>query len=102
VQGAVVALVGVPSFVVTLAGLLIWQGVILQVLEVKGVIVIESQWIKHLAVCFFTATAGWIIAGIVTGVYAIGTLGSIIGKRRAGVAIQRPLMTVAKVLGVAI
>jgi len=31
-QGSVVAKVGVPSFVVTLAGLLIWQGVILQVL----------------------------------------------------------------------
>ena len=31
VQGSVVALVGVPSFVVTLAGLLIWQGVILQI-----------------------------------------------------------------------
>ena len=29
-QGTVVAKVGVPSFVVTLAGLLIWQGVILQ------------------------------------------------------------------------
>ena len=33
VQGSIVAKVGVPSFVVTLAGLLIWQGVILQVLE---------------------------------------------------------------------
>ena len=33
IQGSVVALVGVPSFVVTLAGLLIFQGVILQVLE---------------------------------------------------------------------
>ena len=30
-QGSFVALLGVPSFVVTLAGLLIWQGVILQI-----------------------------------------------------------------------
>jgi D-xylose transport system permease protein len=101
VQGAVVALVGVPSFVVTLAGLLIWQGVILQVLEVKGVIVIESQWINDTAVYFFTSTAGWIIAAVVTGVYAVGTLGSVVGKRRAGVPIHRPLLMVAKVVGVA-
>jgi D-xylose transport system permease protein len=102
VQGAVVALVGVPSFVVTLAGLLIWQGVILQVLEVKGVIVIESQWINDTAVYFFTSTAGWIIAAVVTGIYAVGTLGSILGKRRAGVAIRSPLLMAAKVVGVAV
>ena len=42
-QGTVIAKIGVPSFVVTLAGLLIWQGVILQVLELRGVIIIEDQ-----------------------------------------------------------
>ena len=34
-QGTFVAKVGVPAFVVTLAGLLIWQGVILKVLQVR-------------------------------------------------------------------
>jgi len=102
VQGSVVAKVGVPSFVVTLAGLLIWQGVILQVLEIKGVIVIQDNLINNLANYYFTANAGWIIAAVVTGIYAIGTLGGVIGKRRAGVAIRRPLLLVAKVVGVAI
>src|SRR5262249_18419004 len=37
-QGSVIALVGVPSFVVTLAGLLVWQGVILRALGTEGVI----------------------------------------------------------------
>ena len=55
VQGSVVAKVGVPSFVVTLAGLLIWQGVILQVLEIKGVIVIQDYLINDLANYYFTA-----------------------------------------------
>ena len=102
VQGSVVAKVGVPSFVVTLAGLLIWQGVILQVLEIKGVIVIQDKWINDLANYYFTASAGWIIAAVITGLYAIGTLGGVIGKRRAGVAIRRPLLLVAKVVGVAV
>jgi D-xylose transport system permease protein len=102
VQGSVVAKVGVPSFVVTLAGLLIWQGVILQVLEIKGVIVIENNLINDLANYYFSANAGWIIAGLVTGLYAVGTLGGVIGKRRARVAIRRPLLLVAKVIGVAV
>ena len=101
-QGSVVALVGVPSFVVTLAGLLIWQGVILQVLEIKGVIVIQDAWINDTANYFFTARNGWIIAGLVTGLYAAGTLASAIAKRRAGVAIGNPWIIAAKVAGVAI
>ncbi len=101
-QGTVVAYVGVPSFVVTLAGLLIWQGVILQVLEIKGVIVIESNWINNTAIYFFSPAAGWIMAAVVTGLYALLTLGSVLGKRRAGVAIRRPLLVVAKVVGVAV
>jgi D-xylose transport system permease protein len=102
VQGSIVAKVGVPSFVVTLAGLLIWQGVILQVLEIKGVIVIQDAWINNTANYYFTSTRGWIIAAVVTGIYALGTLGSVVGKRRAGVAIRSPLLTLAKVVGVAV
>ena len=101
-QGSVVALVGVPSFVVTLAGLLIWQGVILQVLEIKGVIVIQDQWINDTANYFFTSRNGWIIAGIVTGLYALGTVASAIAKRRAHVAIGNPWIIAAKVVGVAV
>src|SRR5439155_9318250 len=94
IQGSVVALVGVPSFVVTLAGLLIFQGVILQVLEVRGTILIQDQWINDTAYYYFAASAGWIIAALVTGVYAFVTLGSVLGKRRAGVAIRSPLLVV--------
>jgi D-xylose transport system permease protein len=101
VQGAVVARVGVPSFVVTLAGLLIFQGVILQVLEVRGTILIQDKWINDTATYFFTESAGWIIAGMVTGVFALGTLGSVVGRLRAGIEIRRPLLIAGRVLGVA-
>jgi D-xylose transport system permease protein len=102
VQGSVVAFVGVPSFIVTLAGLLIWQGVILQVLEIRGVIVIQDKYINDTAVYHFTKSDGWIIAAVVTGLYALGTLGGVIGKRRAGIANRNPLVTVVKIAGVAI
>ena len=100
-QGTVVAKVGVPSFVVTLAGLLIWQGVILKVLQVRGVIIIEEDWINKTATYYFSATMSWIIAAVVTGLYAIGVLAGVLGKRRAGIAI-RPAPIIARVVGVAV
>ncbi len=101
-QGSIVAFVGVPSFVVTLAGFLIWQGVILQVLEVRGSIIIQDRWINYTASYFFSNLAGWLIAGIITAIYTLGVLGGALGKRRASVAIGNPGLVVAKLLGVAV
>src|SRR5439155_534281 len=73
-QGSIVAFVGVPSFVVTLAGFLIWQGVILQVLEQPGSIIIQDRWINYTASYFFSDEAGWIIAAVITAIYPISVL----------------------------
>ena len=100
-QGTVVAKIGVPSFVVTLAGLLIWQGVILQVLELRGVIIIETNWINYAATYYFSANVGWLIAAIITGAYALVELGGAIGQRRAGLSV-RPWMPAIKLAGVAV
>jgi D-xylose transport system permease protein len=99
-QGTFVAKVGVPSFVVTLAGLLIWQGVILRVLELRGVIIIEDDWINKTATYYFSAQVSWIIAAAITGGYALVALGAYIGQRRAGLT-GRPWMAIAKLVGVA-
>jgi D-xylose transport system permease protein len=99
-QGTVVAKVGVPSFVVTLAGLLIWQGVILRELQVRGVIIIEEDWINNLATYYFSATTSWIIAAVVTGLYMLVELSSVLSQRRAGLVV-RPVPIIAKIVGVA-
>ena len=100
-QGSIVAFVGVPSFVVTLAGFLIWQGVILKVLEQPGSIIIQDRWINYTASYFFSNMAGWIIAAVITGIYVVTVLGGILGSRRAGVAVARPGIVIAKLVGVA-
>src|SRR6202030_3794326 len=66
-QGGVVAYVGVPSFVVTLAGFLIWQGVILRQLQERGSINISDRWINYTASYYFSSLAGWVIAGVIAG-----------------------------------
>ena len=100
-QGTIVAKVGVPSFVVTLAGLLIWQGVILKILELRGVIIIESKWINYAATYYFSANVAWLIAAIITGLYALVELGGAIGQRRAGLSFS-PWIPAAKLIGVAV
>jgi D-xylose transport system permease protein len=100
-QGTIVAKVGVPSFVVTLAGLLIFQGVILRVLELRGVIIVEDDWINKTATYYFSAQVSWIIAAVITGGYALVALGAYIGHRRAGLT-ARPWSSIAKLVGVAV
>jgi D-xylose transport system permease protein len=100
-QGSVVAYVGVPSFVVTLAGFLIWQGVILRQLQARGSINITDRWINYVAGYYFSPLAGWIIAAVITGAYALFTLAGVSAKRRARLAVQNPVFLVLKVLGIA-
>jgi D-xylose transport system permease protein len=101
-QGTIVAKIGVPSFVVTLAGLLIFQGLILQILEIRGTIVIQDHWINDTAYYYFSHDAGWIIAAVVSGLYAAFAIASVIGQRRAGLAVPHPYMLLAKVVGLAV
>ena len=100
-QGTVVAKIGVPSFVVTLAGLLIWQGVILKILELRGVIIIESNWINDAATYYFSANVGWLIAAVITGLYALAEVAGAISQRRAGLSLS-PWIPIAKLVGVAV
>jgi len=69
-QGAVFTRFGVPSFVVTLAGLLAWQGALLQVLGSTGSININDPKITGLANTFYSDAVGWILAAVVIAVYA--------------------------------
>jgi D-xylose transport system permease protein len=102
IQGGIVAKIGVPSFVVTLAGFLIWQGVIVYRLQLPGSIIIQDRWINYTGSYYFSHLAGWLIAALVAGGYALVTLAGVIGKWRAKLAIPRFGLLVAKVLGLAL
>jgi D-xylose transport system permease protein len=95
-QGAIVALILVPSFVVTLAGLLIWQGVIQ--LELPGVITIQDNTINNVYGYFFSDTGGWIIGGVVSAAYVALMLGSALSGRRHGIAIRDPALLAFKLI----
>jgi D-xylose transport system permease protein len=96
-QGSFVAFLGVPSFVVTLAGFLIWQGVILRTIT-QGVIVIQNNTINNVYGYFFSDLGGWIIGIVISVAYVAGTLGAAISGRRHGIPIRDPLLFVLKLV----
>ena len=101
IQGAIVAKVGVPSFVVTLAGFMIWQGVILQKLQQPGSIIIQDRWINYTANYYFSHLAGWLIAAVVMLLYLVTVAAGIASKLRARLPLDNPALVGAKLLGVA-
>jgi D-xylose transport system permease protein len=97
-QGSFVALIGVPSFVVTLAGFLIWQGTIIKVVEKKGAIIIQDETINNTANYFFSDRNGWIIAGILSAIYLAAVLTGLVRNRRHGVPNGEPWRIASRLL----
>jgi D-xylose transport system permease protein len=102
VQGAIVAFVGVPSFVVTLGGFLIWQGVILNKLEQRGTIIIQDRWINYTDAYIFSHWLGWVIAAVFTALYPLSILYKAIVARGTQIAAQNWWIVGAKGAGIAI
>src|SRR5215208_3427872 len=75
-QGLIFTRFGIPSFVVTLAGLLAWQGALLQVLGDTGTINLTDPKITGLANIFYGDTFGWVVAVLAIGAYAALSLRS--------------------------
>jgi D-xylose transport system permease protein len=91
-QGSFVALIGVPSFVVTLAGFLMWQGMIIERVEDRGAIIIQDTWINNTANYFFSHRSGWILAVILSAVYVIALLSAFYANLRHGIKPRDPLI----------
>jgi D-xylose transport system permease protein len=95
-QGSLFSRFVIPSFVVTLAGLLAWEGALLQVLGKTGSLNINDPVITGLANTFYSDTVGWIFAAVIIGVYG-GVLALGYRKRvSAGLADGGPLALIVR------
>ena len=82
--GFMVTTFGIPSFVVTLAGLIGWQGVQLAVLGETGTINLPDNVITDLTGTFFDPGVGWAIGAAVIAAYAASVLATRARRVRAG------------------
>ena len=96
VQGLIITKAGVPSFVVTLAGLLIWSGVVL-ILTTQassvGTIRIQSGAVIGIANDFLSDVGGWVVAAVAVVGYAVSQFRTA-QTRRARALIAKPAMLI--------
>ena len=83
-QGAWISRLGIPSFVVTLAGMLMFLGLQLWVLGPQGTMSVFDPTIAALTGTSLPATAGWSLGVVV----AVGVAGSILVRARDGLRIS--------------
>jgi D-xylose transport system permease protein len=100
IQGVFVAYIGVPSFVVTLAGMLAAEGLIIVILT-QGVVSIQDKWVNDTANYFFSHSKGWIVAIVVSALYALAILSRFI-RRRGGGRTGNPWYALVKVAAISV
>jgi D-xylose transport system permease protein len=100
-NGYIVTTFGVPSFVVTLAGLLAFEGALLWVLGDTGSVNLPPSLITDLTTTFFDSVVGWILAIVAIVAYA----GSLLMARRrreaAGLGVSRLVNVIVQIALVA-
>jgi D-xylose transport system permease protein len=97
-QGTISTRLVIPTFVVTLAGLLAWQGAQLYVLGNTGTVNIQDQAILNLAGVFLAPWLGWLVAAVVVGALVVAEIGHRRSRGAAGL-VQAPVVNSAFRLG---
>ena len=87
-QGFIVAKIHVPSFIVTLAGLLFWQGLQLLVLGNTGTINLRDPLIAGIANTLIPPWIGWLIGIVAVLVIIYSTFRTRRNREQAGLNLQ--------------
>ncbi|MGH3720476.1 MAG: sugar ABC transporter permease [Pseudonocardiaceae bacterium] len=99
VQGTIHAAIGVPSFVVTLAGLIGWQGLQLYLLSPQGAINIPDQGIiAALTHAYLPAVAGWSLGAVMVGCRLVAVVVDARRRREAGLPCATPARRAARLV----
>jgi D-xylose transport system permease protein len=97
-HGLLFAKVGIPSFVVTLAGLIAWNGVVLLLIGSRGTVILQDDFIINLANGFLSEGASWILMLGCAALYAATQLNEIRVRRKANLE-QEPFLLVGLRIG---
>jgi D-xylose transport system permease protein len=101
-HGVIITKVGVPSFVVTLAGLLAWNGVVLLLIADKGTVIIQNDFFVGFANDFLPSGTAWIVAIVAIALYAGILFWQRAQRARAGLASAPLAILLLRVVGLAI
>ncbi len=107
INGVIITLLKIPSFIVTLAGLLGWEGVLLYLVDhakdaTGGTIPISNNVVFDLVNGTISNSAGWIAWAVLVAVFAVVVLRRDGRRRSSGLAAPPVSLTVVKIVAVAV
>ncbi|HTF09587.1 MAG TPA: ABC transporter permease [Asanoa sp.] len=102
VIGLLVAKLGIPSFVVTLAAFLALQGVLLQLIGEGGTIAIRDDTLRAINNNDMPIWLGWVLFALVVGGYAAIVLRRGAKRRAGGLTYEAIQVTFAKIAALAV
>jgi D-xylose transport system permease protein len=101
-HGVIITKVGVPSFVVTLAGLLAWNGVVLLLIGSRGTVILQNDFVIGLANDFMDPGFAWALWAICIGLYAAVQLVRLRSRQKAGLANDPVVIVALRIVGLAV
>ncbi len=101
-HGLIITKVGVPSFVVTLAGLLAWNGVVLLLIGSRGTVILQNDFVIGLANDFMAPGTAWILMVLCVVLYAAVLLARVRSREKAGLANDPIVIIGLRIAGLAV
>jgi D-xylose transport system permease protein len=101
-HGTLITRIGLPSFVVTLAGLLGWQGVMLSILGNGGTLPIQDKVVNDIANANLTPAVSWIVMIALVALYGLTTWRKDARRRASGLVAPPATVAIVKIVGVAV
>jgi len=102
IQGTIITRLGVPSFVVTLAGLLGWQGLMIKILGEGGTLTITNSVVFDISNGNLTTVVGAVLVAAVVGLYALMALVRDSRRRAKGLVAPPVSLTLLKIGAIAL
>jgi D-xylose transport system permease protein len=96
-HGLLISKIGIPSFVVTLAGLLGWNGVVLLLIGSRGTVILQNDFLVGLANNFMSDALAWILVIAVTALYAGLHVMKIRSRTKANLPTEPMLLAIIRV-----
>lgn len=97
-HGFIITTFQVPSFIVSLAALMAWNGTVLILIGAAGTVIIQDSVIIGIANYFLPPFWGWIVAFIATAIFALNQLQHWTARRSQGIPEQPGVIILLRVL----
>jgi D-xylose transport system permease protein len=100
----IITKLGIPSFITTLAGFLVWSGVVLLLTteySSSGTIRLQDDTLNGIANNFFSDAVGWLLGGVVIVAYAATQLRAMWARQTRGLDAKPLAIVVAQIVGLA-